>query len=434
MTAGLLRVRESSTDGMGETESMSRVLRQEGTMKEKRGSSPELLKALRPFAAWEDGKLLRAGYTTGSCAAAAARAAVEMLVTGRRVELVSVKTPAGAELRLAVEEIQLPTAQRRAASCAVQKDAGDDPDVTDGILIYAEAEALELAEGEGESELLLFGGRGVGTVTRPGLDQPIGEAAINRVPREMIAHGVREALSSHGMHGRIAVTISAPGGERLAEKTFNPRLGIQGGISILGTEGIVRPMSRSALVDTIRTDVRMHAECGGTVLAVPGNYGLHFLAEHYGVAEADPVIMSNFVGETIDAACEFGVRRLLLAGHIGKFVKLAGGIMNTHSREADCRAELIAAHALRCGCDAALARAVLDTAVTQEAVSLLKEVGLLREVSASLLRAMEMAVARRAGGRTETALLFYTLEDGVLAESKSAAEMIEESVRRCVRY
>ena len=375
---------------------------------------------LRPFAVLDKGRLLRAGYTTGTCAAAAAKAAAVMLVTGGRIEAVSVRTPAGPELLLPVEEIRTGPG---GAECAVRKDAGDDPDVTDGILVCAAVQG-ELLPGRGETEVEILGGGGIGTVTRPGLDQPPGEAAINSVPRKMITEGIREVTAEAGLRGRVTVTISVPEGLALAEKTFNPRLGIRGGISILGTEGIVRPMSRRALTDTIRADMRVHARDGGPVLAVPGNYGLRFLEQEFGVPASDPVIMSNYVGEAIDAAGEAGVKELLLAGHLGKFVKLAGGIMNTHSSEADARMELLCAHALRCGASRELMKEILHCSVTQEAVQLLKAEGLLKDVSGSLLRAAEAHVRRRAGEGLKTALIIYTPEEGILAESAEARTML----------
>lgn len=383
--------------------------------------------SLAPFAVWEKRKLLRAGYTTGTCAAAAAKAAAVMLITGERVEACAVRTPAGPELLLPVEEVRMAPGS---AECAVRKDAGDDPDITDGILIFAAVKA-ELTPGTEPAEVVILAGTGVGTVTRPGLDQPPGEAAVNSVPRKMITEGIREAAARAGLQGRFTVTVSAPDGLRLAEKTFNPRLGIRGGISILGTEGIVRPMSRRALTDTIRADLRVHALSGGPVLAVPGNYGLRFLEETFGVPASDPVIMSNYVGETIDAAGEAGVKELLLAGHLGKFVKLAGGIMNTHSAEADARMELLCAHALRCGAEPELLRQILDCSVTQEAAKRLKEAGLLQAVSGSLLRAAEAHVRRRAAEGMKTALIIYTLEDGILAESAEARTMLERHAESC---
>ena len=425
-------------------------------------------KALEPFGSFSDGKQLRAGCTTGTCAAAAAQAALLMLLTGNAPEAAEVRTPAGPVLYLEPEAVSR-AEDGMSASASVRKDAGDDPDVTDGILITAEVRFTDeippmkdtgiKKDGDTKEDedikdyrdikdygdiredgcfIRIMGGKGIGTVTKPGLDQPPGEAAINSVPRKMIRESLLAVLRDAGAEGSpaseplqkgarlLTVTISAPEGESIAAKTFNPRLGIRGGISILGTEGIVRPMSRSALTDTIRADMRLHAAEGRPVIAVPGNYGLHFLESNYGISAADPVIMSNFVGETLDAAAECSAKGLILAGHLGKFVKLAGGIMNTHSREADCRMELLASHALLCGADRDTALRILQCAVTEEAAEILNRAGLLSTVSASLLRAAEDKVRRRAGSSLPVGLILYTLEQGVLAESANVRELLRQ--------
>ena len=397
-----------------------------------------------------EGRKLRMGITTGTCAALAAQGAVRMLLSGREVKEACLVTPKGIRVTEPLLDISISDG---AASCAVRKDAGDDKDATDGILIYArasipDAEVSESPTGPmsiksansaerisdksaNAAELIsITGGTGIGRVTLPGLDQPVGAAAINSVPRKMIREAVTDAANALGYDGPIEITVYAPEGRKIAEKTFNPRLGIRGGISILGTEGIVRPMSRRALTDTIRADIRVHAQGGCPVLAVPGNYGLRFLEETFGVPASDPVIMSNYVGETIDAAGEAGVKELLLAGHLGKFVKLAGGIMNTHSSEADARMELLCAHAVRCGAPADLLKQILDCTVTQEAAQLLKAAGLLKAVSGSILRAAEAHVRRRAAEGMKTALIIYTLEDGILAESTEARPMLARRAKQ----
>nr|WP_314987928.1 cobalt-precorrin-5B (C(1))-methyltransferase CbiD [uncultured Stomatobaculum sp.] len=418
--------------------------------------SEALEKALAPYAAFEDGKRLRAGFTTGSAAAAAASAAATLLFSGERCEAVLLRTPVGALLPIPIECAELRDENGvRTALAAVRKDAGDDPDVTDGLLFYASVRT-ERSRAAGNSErsestfvqagtekgsaadasalpVELCGGVGVGRVTKPGLDQPVGEAAINRVPRNMIAEAVRaayrESASAPLAPGeRVVVTVSCPEGEEKAQKTFNPKLGIVGGLSILGTEGIVRPMSRRALIETIVTDVKFHLTERDCLLAVPGSYGLHFLEDHFGLGAADPVVMSNFVGETLDAAVQYGAKGVLLAGHLGKFVKLAGGIMNTHSREADCRLELLAIHAFQVGAPRELVTAVLKAGLTTEAVRLLKEAGYLKATSESLLSAMERAAESRVRGETEIGILVYTLEDGVLAESRNARDLMRRSI------
>lgn len=418
--------------------------------------SEALEKALAPYAAFEDGKRLRAGFTTGSAAAAAASAAATLLFSGERCEAVLLCTPVGALLPIPIECAELHDENGvRTAFAAVRKDAGDDPDVTDGLLFYVsvrtERSGAAGKSASGESTFAqagtekvsaadasalpveLCGGPGVGRVTKPGLEQPVGEAAINRVPRNMIAEAVRaayrESASAPLAPGeRVVVTVSCPEGEEKAKKTFNPKLGIIGGLSILGTEGIVRPMSRRALIETIVTDVKFHLTERDCLLAVPGSYGLHFLEDYFGLGAADPVVMSNFVGETLDAAVQYGAKGVLLAGHLGKFVKLAGGIMNTHSREADCRLELLAIHVFQVGAPRELVTAVLKAGLTTEAVRLLKEAGYLKATSESLLSAMERAVESRVRGETEIGILVYTLEDGVLAESRNARDLMRRSI------
>ena len=288
-----------------------------------------------------DGKKLRLGYTTGSCAAAAAKAAAWMLLSGRRKETIRLLTPKGMELTLAVEDIHLSPSSVR---CAIRKDSGDDPDITRGTLIYAEVRKTEIAG------IVIDGGQGVGRVTKPGLDQPVGAAAINSVPRRMIRENVEEVCGLLGYTGGLLVVISVPEGETLAKKTFNPRLGIEGGISILGTTGIVEPMSEQALVDTIHVELRQRRESGADyVLLAPGNYGADYIKGTMGIDPATAVMTSNFIGDALEMCRELGFRGALLIGHIGKLVKLAGGMWNTHSRYGDCRIPVKVVLDLACG-------------------------------------------------------------------------------------
>ena len=327
---------------------------------------------------------LRKGFTTGSCAAAAAKAACRMLLSGSDVDKISIITPKGPAF-----DAEILNAERTAdyVKCAVRKDGGDDPDITTGALIEAEVRFAGTEEGTEEGDALrviIKGGRGVGRVTRPGLDQPVGEAAINSVPREMITREVTEVLDMFDCSEAVTVTISVPEGEELALHTFNPRLGIEGGISIIGTSGVVEPMSRQAILDTIRVELRQKRAEGHDIAFIsPGNYGLDFMKETYDIDLDRSVKCSNFVGETIDMICELGFSGMLLTGHIGKLVKVAGGIMNTHSREADCRMEIIAAAAVREGADTETLRRILDCLTTEErptAVSL-RQVWLIRCLS-----------------------------------------------------
>ena len=266
------------------------------------------------------GKKLRLGYTTGSCAAAAAKAAAYMLLTGQKKEKISLTTPKGIVLHLEVKEI---TIEKTCVRCAIEKDSGDDPDITRNCLIFATVSLLP------EPEIRIDGGEGVGRVTKPGLDQPVGAAAINSVPRQMIRENLREICALADYHGGLSVIISVPKGEALAKKTFNPRLGIVGGISILGTTGIVEPMSEQALVDTIRVELRQRKVSGAEyVLLTPGNYGADYIRRSISVPEGTAVLTSNFIGEALDLCRELGFKGALLVGHIGKLVKLAGGMFN----------------------------------------------------------------------------------------------------------
>ena len=249
-------------------------------------------------------KKLRSGFTTGSCAAAAAKAAAWMLLTGSEKTNISIITPKGDAFDADILDIQR-TAD--SVKCAVRKDGGDDPDVTTGALIYAE---VRLSDDEG---IRLDGGAGVGRVTRPGLDQPVGEAAINSVPRKMIKQEVAEAADAYGYEGGFDVIISVPGGEEIAARTFNPRLGIEGGISIIGTSGVVEPMSEKAILDTIKVELRQQkAEGCKVAFTSPGNYGLDFMKENYDMDLDRSVKCSNYIGLTVDMIKELGFEGMLI--------------------------------------------------------------------------------------------------------------------------
>ena len=321
------------------------------------------------YAVDEKNRKLRYGYTTGSCAAAAAQAATRMLLTGEKVEEVALQTPKGILLHLLIEEISMDEGRVR---CAVQKDGGDDPDVTTGIYVYANVSRRDAPQ------ITLDGGIGVGRVTRPGLWQAVGEAAINKVPRQMILENVEQVCKEYHYTGGLDVQIEIPAGVELAKKTFNPRLGIEGGISVLGTSGIVIPMSETALVASLRLEMKMLVEGGGSYLVItPGNYGQAFSKEQTRLDLTYSMKCSNYVGETLDMARELGVKGILFISHIGKFVKVAGGIMNTHSRQADSRSELMAANAIRAGADLETAKEILDTITTEQSVEILKRKGYL---------------------------------------------------------
>lgn len=362
---------------------------------------------------------MRYGFTTGSCAAAAAKAAAYMLLSGRQKNTITIETPKGIPYTAEILEI---TRGEKAVQCAVRKDGGDDPDITSGALIYAEVSLTDHTRTQAtDTRIHIDGGIGVGRVTKPGLDQPVGNAAINHVPREMIAKEVLEVCDLMDYKGNLQVIISVPEGEAIAKQTFNPRLGIVGGISILGTSGIVEPMSNQALLDTIRVELNQRRAEGFDYIAVaPGNYGLDFMKKAYGYDLDKSVKCSNFIGVTIDMAVECGFTRMLLTGHIGKLIKVAGGIMNTHSKEADCRMELLSAFAIHEGAGADVAAKILDCVATEEAVRLLREAGKQQEVMDYAMERIMFYLNKRAGGRMQIDCIMYDNSFGELAKSKEA--------------
>ena len=363
-------------------------------------------------------KLLRCGYTTGTCAALAAAGAVRLLLTGRPPETLQLVTPKGVAVEVEPAEW---AAEDGTARCAVYKDGGDDADITTGHLVVATV--TKTASG-----ITIDGGKGVGRVTRPGLDQPVGAAAINHVPRRMIGQAVQAVCEEAGYEGGVSVVISVPDGEELARRTFNPMLGIEGGISILGTSGIVEPMSIQAIVDTIAVEMHQAAVSGARdILLTPGNYGLDFLKETALIPENVPCVkFSNFVGEALDVAVSEGFQTALLVGHIGKLVKLAGGVMNTHSKWADCRMELFCAHAAVCGGTMALCRNLMEAATTDACIALLDEAGLRESVLESLLAAIQRHLDHRAGNTMQVGAVMFSNEYGFLGQTETAKKIIEQ--------
>lgn len=369
-------------------------------------------------------KELRKGFTTGSCGAAAAKAALYMLLTGSVKDEIEIITPGGAVFRTEVKDI---FREGNRVRCAVVKDGGDDPDVTTGLHVTAEVRAEERADGD--LEIQIEGGPGVGRVTLPGLDQPVDNAAINRVPRQMIEKELSEVAELLDFRGRIRVILSVPGGEAAAERTFNPRLGIEGGISILGTTGIVEPMSTRAILDTIRVELNQRKALGDRIAAVsPGNYGLNFMNETYGYDLNRSVKCSNYVGDTVDMVREMDFRGMLLTGHIGKLIKVSGGIMNTHSKEGDARMELLAAGVIRAGGSMDTLRGILNCRVTEEALGIIQaeSSALLRTSMESVMDRILYYLRKRAGEELPVECILYSNEFGLLAASPGAMDMLEE--------
>lgn len=370
----------------------------------------------------EKNNKLRYGYTTGSCAAAAAQAAARMLLTGEKVEEVALETPKGILLHLLIEDIRMNTDE---VICAVRKDGGDDPDVTHGILVYAR---VKKAFGK---EVSIDGGIGVGRVTRQGLSQPPGAAAINDIPRKMIRENVEAVCKEYGFDGGMDVLIEIPAGVELAKKTFNPRLGIEGGISVLGTSGIVVPMSEAALVASIKLEMQMLVKAGAEYLVItPGNYGQVFSENQIQVDLTYSMKCSNYVGETLDMAREMGVKGILFIAHIGKFIKTAGGIMNTHSRNADSRAELMAANALRAGAGYETVMKILNSITTEESVDILIKDHMLEKTMQQIEEKVDYYLNKRSGENLQVGAILFSNVYGELGRTRLADELLDEINRR----
>ena len=381
---------------------------------------------------------LRHGFTTGSCAAAASKAAIYMLLSGKEKQTISITTPSGKVFQTEVLDI---TKGADYVQCAVKKDAGDDPDVTDGCLIYAKVRCCDLESAKNEADLktipvggeagegdalehttvVIDGGVGVGRVTKEGLDQPVGNAAINHVPREMIEKEVTEVAELFDYGGTIEVIISVPDGEELAAQTFNERFGIVGGISIIGTTGIVEPMSSDALLETIRIELNQHRLAGEkSIIISPGNYGQDYMRETYGYDLDKAVKCSNFVGDTLDMLLELGFERLLFVGHIGKLAKVAGGMMNTHSMYGDHRMEIISEAAKDEGASSELIDSIMDCVATEAAVGLLDKAGIKDIVMNRLLKQIVAHMSSRVDGKVKIDCILYGNEYGALAKTPEA--------------
>lgn len=365
----------------------------------------------------KNNKKLYFGYTTGSCAAASAKAGTLMLFTGNRQESVKLMTPKGIELNLKILDVEM---NSQYILCAVKKDSGDDPDVTNGILVYTKVSKTST------EEIKVDGGLGVGKVTKEGLEQAVGSAAINKVPRKMIMENVKKVCEDFDYHGGIHVEVIIPEGVEIAKKTFNPRLGIEGGISVLGTSGIVEPMSEAALIESIRVEMKMKAAQGYEYLIItPGNYGTDFSLENLKLSEKQLIKCSNYVGETMDIALELGIKGILFVSHIGKFIKVAGGIMNTHSAFADSRLELIAANAARAGADIQTVKEILDCISTDEAVAILMKRNLGELTIKYIIEKIQFYLNKRSDGKIETGIILFSNAFGKLGNSENISNLLE---------
>lgn len=392
----------------------------------------------------KNGKLLRKGITTGTCAAAAAYGAMKKLLMNEDLERVSLITPSGERVEVdikpyygqkhagdmvnIIQENDRAGKDTEPVSFCVVKDSGDDPDVTNGAKIIASVGLVDITikpdnfrhifTDESHPGILLAGGEGVGRVTGEGLEQPVGYPAINKVPRRMIFETVDSVRNEAGYEGGILVTVSVEGGEKLADKTFNPQLGIEGGISILGTSGILEPMSDKAIVDTIEVQIRQLAAQGKkSLLVTPGLYGQNYVRNELGLSLDDSVKCSNFIGDTIDMAGTYGFEEMLLVGNLGKLIKLAAGIMNTHSRVADGRMDIMCTHLALCGGTSDMVKEMYKCINTDSALDKLKEWGLFDGVMDSILTAIREHTDRRAISALKVTVKIFSEKYGYLGEA-----------------
>ena len=358
---------------------------------------------------------LRCGYTTGTCAAAAAGAAAVYLLTGKAPSEISVRLPGGDVLRLPVSE---PFADEHSADCGIVKDSGDDPDITNGITVRAEV----ICAPEG---ITITGGEGIGKVTKPGLDQPVGEWAINSTPRRMIAETLAETAKRLGYEGGFQVKLYVPGGAAIAEKTYNPHMGILGGISIIGTTGIVEPMSTRALIETIRTEANMHRAQGETTLLLTlGNYSEQFVRMSLPIDSSRTVTCSNYIGEALDIGVSMGFERILLIGHAGKLVKLGAGIMNTHSAQADGRMETLITCALLAGADTQTLLQLPDCVTVDAALDILAAAGVLEQTMAVLTGRISYHLKKRVKSAVPVEAILFTFQENRIYQTSGAADLL----------
>ena len=378
-------------------------------------------------------KKLRLGITTGTCSAAAAQAAAMQLLLGVENHAVTLRTPKGMTVSVPVYLLE---SDSRKASYKVVKDSGDDPDVTNGTdvcvtVAYAKQRVREQTDGSRDRScaftsesfpyLTLDGGIGIGRVMKEGLEQAVGQAAINRVPRQMIFAAVADVCEKANVCEPLHITVWMPEGETLAKRTFNPKLGIEGGLSVLGTSGILEPMSEQAIVATIETEIRqLHAVGEEKVLVTPGNYGQAYASEYLGLDLAKSVKSSNYIGDTIDLAISYGMKDFLLVGNIGKLVKLAAGIFNTHSKVADGRGEIFAVHAAMAGAEAKVVQEIYDCINTDRMLDVVEREGLREAVMQSILAAIEKHVAGRIGDAMRFGVIVFSEKYGYLGQTSDA--------------
>jgi cobalt-precorrin-5B (C1)-methyltransferase len=346
--------------------------------------------------------MLRKGYTTGSCAQGAAKAATLMLLTRKPMDWVEVETSTKVKLRLPIID---PEIGDQWAKCGVIKDSGDDPDITHGAKVCA------MVRFSDERGVMVKGGEGVGIVTKPGLAIPVGEYAINPTPKEMI---VREVSNLLPEDRGLEVTITVPNGKELAKRTFNPRLGIIGGISILGTTGIVEPKSINAYKTSLSLQLDVIKASGGEkIFLVLGYVGERYCKKVLGLSDDSIIKIGDHVGFMLEQCEKKGIKEVYLIGYLGKLVKVASGQFNTHHRFGDSRIETIAHHAKRCGADPEIIEAILREKAAEATIRILKENGLTK-VFDDITREVVLRTKNLVGGNLRILCILLSLEGEVL--------------------
>ncbi|HBG8550611.1 TPA: cobalt-precorrin-5B (C(1))-methyltransferase [Clostridioides difficile] len=398
-----------------------------------------------------DGKKYRRGYTTGSCATGASKAAVYMLITKNRINTINIDTPKGIPLLLKVDNINI---SDTFVECSIKKDGGDDIDATHTMDIYARAEIVSKNDknkgyltlkdidslstnSECKSELYKFirvyGGTGIGVVTKKGLSVDVGKPAINPTPLKMINHEIRKLIGDNfesilGNDKVLKITIFAPQGETVAKKTFNPRLGIVGGISIIGTTGIVEPMSDEGWKKSLSIELQMKKEQGlDKIILVPGNHGEQFIREKLNLDIKYVVRVSNFIGYMIKEAQRIGYKKILMAGHIGKFIKVSAGIFNTHSKVADARNEILVANLALMGARYEFLNKINQCVTTEEAVELINssEYREVYNILSNKCRERVKQYLNEDSDDIDVEVIIFSMDKSLLGKSDNTDDLVE---------
>ena len=355
-------------------------------------------------------KELRGGYTTGACMAAGVKAAL-LYEKGEKCDTLELKALDDTILTIPVKAVR----RTEEGICAeIIKDAGDDPDITNGVSVFTTVRHLPQGSG-----IVFRAGEGIGTVTKPGLSVPVGEPSINPGPRKLTQNVVEEVL---GVGADLEVTVSIPAGKELCKQTLNPVLGVVGGISVVGTTGVLRPMSEEGFKNSLVPQIDVALAAGlDTQVFVPGKIG-ETLAVKHGIPKEAIVQTSNFIGFMLEAAAERGVKRVLLFGHIGKLAKVAAGVFYTHNRIGDARLEAIGAYAAAAGMPAEGIQRILNATTTEDALTVLEEYKYMHVCNTLAERASARA-ERFVFNKLTVGTVLATMQGTILGMDEHAKEM-----------